>query len=219
MTTLGPLLMDDLLRAGNAQWRSADILMGHLGTLPISEAHPKHVVTVVRNPIDHLLSYYNHIRRSPDHWGHERVIGSSLSFYEWLQHPAFRFLTSNPQSRMLGIPPELPSGRYEKNNPFALQTAFEDKERSIDESELFSCVVDTLANISVVGTTEGMESFVENLCKLFSVRQFLPEKLNSSKPNEQVEIGEKELSLIRARAAVDFEVWHFVNQSLARIRR
>ena len=66
-------LLDDLLRPENSEWTSLDYLTGHLGVVPIVHASPQHVVTLLREPVAHLFSWYWHIRRVPDHHYHQIV--------------------------------------------------------------------------------------------------------------------------------------------------
>ena len=213
LQTMGPLLMDDLLRPRNVRWRATDILMGHLGLLPIAEALPDYAVTVVRNPIDYMVSYYKHIRRSPDHYGHRIVAGNHLTFSEWIQHPDFRLLTDNPQARMLSVLPPTPSGQRRSEDPTAWQTAFESQERTTTDSDLLADALETLETLSLVGTTDCLDEFLQSLCELLDVPHFTTPRMNVSAIEEEIDLGEEEISIIRSKSPVDFQIWDSVKSN------
>lgn len=213
LQSMGPLLMDDLLRPRNIRWRATDILIGHLGLLPIAEALPDHAVTVVRNPVDYMVSYYKHIRRAPEHYGHRLIVEKNLTFSEWIQHPDFRLLTDNPQARMLSSLPPIPSGQYRSKDPTAWQTAFESQERATSDTDVLADALDTLEALSLVGTTDCLDEFLQSLSELLHVPHFTSPRMNVSAREEQIDLGEEEISIIRSKTSIDFQIWDSVKRN------
>lgn len=95
-------LVDDLLAADAKEWTSADILIGHLGTLPLERVPDAAVVTVLRNPVEHLHSWYRHILWDTHHYFHDEVVRRGITFADWLDWLPARMLVDNPQARYLG---------------------------------------------------------------------------------------------------------------------
>jgi hypothetical protein len=85
------------------------IIAGHMPFALFGwERRPRIVLTILRSPIDRVISNYRYILMSPGHYGHDFVTRYRPSLTECLQHPALRFDMVNLQTRMLGwTPPPL----------------------------------------------------------------------------------------------------------------
>jgi hypothetical protein len=58
-------------------------------------------VTMLRDPVERIISYYEHVRRSPNHKHHRRVIEGKMSLAQFMDPPLARSDTSNFQVRQL----------------------------------------------------------------------------------------------------------------------
>ena len=213
MSIVGPILLDGLLRSENMDWRSTDILIGHLGLLPIEQQASIVSSTCVRDPRAHFQSLYQHVKRTPEHWGHDTILKEELSFEDWLAHDAFRELLDNPQSRYLSIAPQLPHGQFDRTNPARWQTGFETQVCVAHDDDLYSDAITTLERMHFVGTTETLHSLSSQICRYFNVKQLpLPhENKGVSKP-----LSRRAESLIEERAGVDLAVYEFARSLTAR---
>lgn len=198
-------LLDDLLRPENSEWTSLDYLTGHLGVVPIVHASPQHVVTLLREPVAHLFSWYWHIRRVPDHHYHQIVTDEAITFDSWLEDPRFAHLTDNPQARYLGVVPPFPSRAPSSTLPSRLQAEFEALDRGTD-GDLLSAALTTLGSCSIVGTTSEVSAFMSSAAKLLGTPKPANLHVNAndaiaSRPSR------RQRSIALARAPIDVELF------------
>jgi hypothetical protein len=193
---LGPVLLDDLLRPENRNWKSADLLMGHLGLAPLP--YTQHVVTVLREPQSHLYSWYRHVLRAPEHPLHDTVIRESVTFLDWLRDERFFEIVNNPQARNLGLPNEIPVGTFRSHEPSYHQQKETMRPREIDDWTLFASALDTLRNCSAVGVTEDLATFAQRMVLLVGG----DETIEVNRLNEDVP-GRPEITKEEAKAIAD----------------
>jgi hypothetical protein len=82
------------------------VLSGHLpyfvyrwGTVP------RELVTVIRHPVDRIVSNYKFILAEPGHYAHDYVVKRRLSLRDCFEHPVLRQEFVDFQTRMLGWSP------------------------------------------------------------------------------------------------------------------
>jgi len=57
--------------------------------------------TVLRDPVERVAALYEHVRATPEHPYHARVVSSQLSLYEFVCEPAFAHEVVNVQARRI----------------------------------------------------------------------------------------------------------------------
>lgn len=175
---LGPILLDDLLREEHRDWPRRQILHGHLGLVPVHDSAPAHVATILRDPRDHLVSLYQHVRRNSCHPLHQLLNAENLGLAEWLADPRLAAFNDNPQARHLGILPPPPPAGYDPQRPHAWQMEFELLRREISDDELLARATTTLSRCRLVGTVESLPEFTGRLAHLLGTHHTQPPREN-----------------------------------------
>jgi len=156
---VGPVLLDHLVE--NPKWTKSDILVGHLGLLPLNYNYE--YFTIVRDPLERLYSHYSHIKRMPGHYLHDVVFGEGLNFENFLLDKRLTNLNFNMQTRYLSCYPE--SAELEKKG------LHQEKAKIFENSDLskvnLEIALETLTKASWVGTPNDLNSL-----KLFLEKRF-----------------------------------------------
>ncbi len=183
---VGPCLVDDLIGGDVENWTSADILHGHLGSLPLEMVADVKVITVLRDPVTHLHSWYRHVLRAPDHYFHQAVVSQGIGFADWLDWPPARMLVDNPQARYLGTH-ALMAGAASKFGG-SLQETWELGEPALNREELESAARRTLSEALAVGCLDQLADFQVQLAAILA---FEPERTfqENVNPNAAEEIS------------------------------
>jgi hypothetical protein len=156
-------LVDDLLAAEPEEWTSADILIGHLGTLPLERVPNATVVTVLRDPVEHLYSWYRHVLWDTNHYFHDEVVCREISFADWLDWSPARMLVDNPQARYLGTH-ALTHARADGVRTL-LHKEWELSHPAPAPEELNAAARRTLSRALAVGCTEQLSTFQHQLAQ------------------------------------------------------
>ncbi len=162
---LGPILLDHLEQY--PKWAKSDILVGHLGLLPLNYEYE--YFTVLRDPMERLYSHYSHIKRGQGHYFHKILIEEKIDFLSYLRDERFSRLNFNMQARYLSSYPKLLPN--DENRHHQGQAKYFENS-SVDYVDL-DLALGTLRNASWVGTTEnlnGLEIFLEKYYGLSEIR-------------------------------------------------
>jgi hypothetical protein len=94
-------LYEDFLSLTRAQKAQLRLLRGHMNFGP-HELLPNPVAyfTVLREPIDRVISYYYFIRRTPAHYCYDLITSNNMSLLEFVESKADH-MVANAQTRML----------------------------------------------------------------------------------------------------------------------
>jgi hypothetical protein len=97
------------------------LLRGHMGFgLHEFLPGPAHYFTLLRDPVARVISHYNFIRRTPDHYLYDRVVEGNLSLYDLLQEN-YALMLNDAQVRLIsGVWGYAPFGEV---TPEMLETA------------------------------------------------------------------------------------------------
>ena len=86
--------------------RQVDFLSGHVPFYAfIFGDRPRKLCTIVRNPVDRVISLYKYIRTTPEHYAHDYVMWKILSISDFFDHPTLKLEASNFQTKLLGWTP------------------------------------------------------------------------------------------------------------------
>jgi hypothetical protein len=156
---IGPILLDHLVE--NPEWTKSDILVGHLGLLPLNYNYE--YFTILRDPLERLYSHYSNIKRSPGHYLHHVVAGEKLDFENYLLDKRLTNLNFNMQTRYLSSKPisdnlDKKGSHQEKANVY---------ENSDISNVNLGIAIRMLTNASWVGTQNDL-----NPVRLFLEKRF-----------------------------------------------
>jgi len=159
LSMLGPMILDHLEE--NPKWAKSDILVGHLGLLPLDYKYD--YFTVLRDPMERLFSHYSHIKRGVGHYFHKIVVEEELDFENYLLDERFARLNFNMQTRYLSSYPSLKTDQKTGNH----QEQAEYFENSDESSVNLEIAINTLDNASWVGSPASFQEL-----RLFLERRF-----------------------------------------------
>ena len=174
---VGPILLDHLAQRPN--WEKSDLLVGHLGLLPLDFRYK--YFTVLRDPIERLYSHYCHVYRDPIHYHHKILAGEELNFEEYLLDQRFYNLNYNMQARYLSVRPKLDNSGREM---IFAQKAFE-FENSSQSDINFDLAIRTLENALCVGNSSNLSQLGKFFEKRFGIPNIKFPFLNSNPGNRK----------------------------------
>jgi hypothetical protein len=191
---------DEFLALDPASLARYRYFAGHLWLHPLTMLpEPPAVVTIVRDPVTHLRSHYDHSRREvgdarPGVWG--------LSFTDWLRADATRRVNENFQARCL-------VGVFGAGNATA----------PYDDDELYERAVATLEGCLWYSTTECLESSIGSLAT--ALRWPAPARLRHANvaPVAAPAPTPEERELIDLRCPVDVRLHRYVQSRVGRDRQ
>jgi hypothetical protein len=156
------------------------IIAGHIPYALFGwERRPRTVLTILRSPIDRVISNYRYIFMSPGHYGHDFVVRYRPSVTVCLQHPALRFDMVNLQTRMLAWnPPPLGPGLARDSWATFHRSCADYFDSDVDES-CYPRAVAALRDSVRFGLYEDYENTVYRFCRL----------LGLSKPTELPQVN------------------------------
>ena len=161
LTILGPVLIDHLKKY--PKWAESDILVGHLGLLPLDFNYE--YFTVLRDPLERLYSHYSHIKRGEGHYFNSIVVEEELDFERFLLDNRFLSLNFNMQTRYLSTYPILKTEQTNRHHQEEAKCFENSSESNIDLEK----AIDTLSKASWVGSLKNLEDLQSFLAKRFSV--------------------------------------------------
>jgi hypothetical protein len=148
LSMVGPILIDHLVE--RPHWEKADLLVGHLGLLPLD--HNFRYFTVLRDPLERLYSHYSHVKRDPGHYFNKIVTAEKINFEDFLLDERFRNMNFNMQTRYLSTIPKF--DHSEKYGAFP-QRAY-DFENSLPSMISLELAFHTLKNALFVGNQSNL---------------------------------------------------------------
>lgn len=144
---------------------------GHLGTvLPDLLSGWVRTVTVVRNPLDTVLSLFAFASRVAWHPLHRKVIQPGYGVSEFLRDPECRALTSNWQARWLAAEPPPGDLAWATIPPSEgleeWRAAYHLRPLELGEDDLLARAGANLDRCEVVGVTERLDETLESLARV-----------------------------------------------------
>ena len=147
----GNLPLGALYRMSSYRLRSFRVIAGHFGPMVPQLLPDVSLVTatLIRDPLDHIASFYVHWRDSgwPDHTA--TTLARRLSFAEWCRSEEVWVFWSNPQARGLASPRVPPDREQSQVSP-------EGEMVHLHDVELAEAAPPMLDSIDIVGTTDQL---------------------------------------------------------------
>ena len=123
-------------------------------------------LTMLRDPVDRVVSYYRYIRSAPAHALHQKF--SRMSLVEVLEDPAERAPISNHQTRLFGRNLNLERVRAKFTGAeveFAPLTEDQERRATVD----LDLAMARLADLEFVGLAERFDDSVKLLCHTLGI--------------------------------------------------
>lgn len=227
-TSISPAGPVDFIKASN--WEQAarySFFFSH-DPLYISSALPKPLITFtfLRNPVDRIVSAYNHILRDTHHRLHQVIVENKLSIYDVLEHPDLWVDFTDTYARILGMDIDLGGAAHDPSAMFAAHW-FAWKTRP--DKFTIDRAINRLQHLHFIGFTETFSHDCHVLGELLSFTDLripfenvAPKGLKLALP-EAVRTTELE-RMVRIKTASDFFIFENakeiakLNQSLSPAR-
>jgi hypothetical protein len=174
---------------------SYDLIYGHCAHELLDFTHPdKITLTILRDPVERIISHYFYVKRTRYHYLHEPVLQSSISLEE--------YATS-------GLSIEL-RNFYVSHY---LETSYQEAERCPEKSIARACRI-VEEKYDIIGFTDNLNTAMESLRRKALYRQpFQERKLNiSTCYQDRKEIDKSVLDTIRQVNFMDVEFYKRLKQ-------
>ncbi len=119
-------------------------------------------MTMLRDPVDRAISYFEHVRRHPHDFFHKTIVSQQMEFADFIRSPETQFTVANLQTRTLAFDldirlPQVRSLNQFATNPFGLDGITETTILDIPDDELIEMAKQRLAQCVCVGLVEQFQ--------------------------------------------------------------
>jgi hypothetical protein len=162
-------LLPEIVGRSGEELAGYRFIRGHFGVLPPERLGWGRLTTftIVRPPVDQLLSLYAHIREHPAHYLHEDAQAQDLSTF--LRNPRWLALATNVQARWLAISPSAAATAWDPpvptDYPLRVQAAFDMWPHGLSDGRLRRAALTTLDQIEMVGVTAGLDDLLARVAR------------------------------------------------------
>lgn len=193
----GKNAMAILSKMSDDEKRKIRLIQGHNVLCLMNSYEPQHVTlfTMLRNPIERVISHFYYVKRTPEHEDYEIVTSQGMDLKGYFIHSISKEV-NNGQTRIL-------AGREFWNYEFGKCP-----------SELLDKAKENLENLcAVVGLTERFDETVRLLHDTFGWTIPIYEKKNvSNNKPKRSELGSETLKLLEKYNRLDIELYHFAEE-------
>jgi hypothetical protein len=191
----------------DVRWYGGDwrYMIGHMN-FPSPESLPKDVVvlTILRNPVDRILSWFKYLEvtRKEVKGGVDPAKRKSPREYrDMLCRFANMEQNKNQQARIIA---GIFQGVLKCN--FAIE--------HVDAAMLVDCALSNIQKSrAIVGTTENYSTYLEMLCRKFSLSPPSAPKRRGDTSHIEVDLDEEARELILASNQADYEIWRAFSET------
>lgn len=174
------------------------MLIGHMGYgLHELLAPPTTYFTILREPIDRVISFYHFVKRTGGHYLHGTVLQDNIGLDDFVKNK-MTLMTDNFQVRLIsGVWDKYPYGECPR-------AALEQAKQILQN------------NFTVVGLTEEFDKTLILLRRAFGWRNvfYLRQNVTKNRP-QQDSFSQETLDIVRASNQLDLELYAFVQKLFA----
>jgi len=178
-----------------------DCVQGHMGFgfHKLFEG-PVHYITILREPIERVISLYFYIKRTPSHYLYESINNLKIGLKDFVSSELTHELY-NGQTRLLAA----------ENG---LGITFRDKRR-LDDNDLIKAKEHFRKHFAVIGVLERFNDFLLLAQQIFEWKNILYEKMNvAANITRFVNIDDEIIGLIRNNNLIDIALYNYVKSLL-----
>lgn len=176
-----------------AERGAIDLFTGHVRFgVHVWLDEPATYVTMLRDPVERVVSYYYYVLRSPEHHLHAALRASGASLHEFVRD-RMCFEVDNDQVRWLNTVPHLEVGPGR-----VTRQMLEEAKHNLAE------------RVAAFGLAERFDESLEHFCERFGWERGVVERRNATADRPRLEqIPEPTIALIRETNALDVELYEF----------
>jgi hypothetical protein len=193
---------DEFNKLSDHQKANIQLLNGHFLSYGIHERlpNPSTYITMMRDPVDRVISHYYFVRRSPNHYLHEIVMSKNMSLQDYVGSE-LSIEINNGQTRLLAGLKENPGIGIGKGFPEMLNRA----KKNIED------------NFAVVGLTEEFDKSLILFKKALGWSETFYLKRNETKNRKAVkEIPENVINTILEYNDMDIKLYNYAKERFYR---
>lgn len=132
------------------------LIKGHLAGYLLDDVHPQCLkVTVLREPVDRIVSHYYYAKRNPVHYLHETIHRKNISLKDYVESDLSHELSNHYTLHFSGLSRE---------------------EARLDPEAAIAKAIERIGRYDLVGFQEDFLTFVQQLCQRANLRLPFPEQ-------------------------------------------
>ncbi|MGJ3251416.1 MAG: sulfotransferase family 2 domain-containing protein [Elainellaceae cyanobacterium] len=179
-------------------------------------------ITVLRNPIDRVISYYESVCRHPYDFFHQFVASQTMSLADFIRSPDTRCTVANLQTRSLVMDMDVRSPHIRARNrhattPCGLDGITEMTLLEMPDDELLAIAKQRLDEFAFVGLVEHFQDSMLLLSYIFGWYPFEPvERLNQAPQRRRPDVSPDVLDEARELNRLDIELYDYATHLFKR---
>lgn len=198
------ILKSEVLEKG----KNLDLIYGHIDYYSVHFLNNENLrfVTILRNPIERVISLYYHVINMPSHYLHNKFIEENITLKQFIQG-GFTTETNNGQVRIL-----VGAGGYHKNDFSKYDIPYGE----VDESLLEEALKNIEKSFAFVGTQEMfMESLILLKKHLNWKESLYFNEINTNKSKKNInQIDEETIEIIKHYNSFDIKLYDYIVNNL-----